>query len=158
MDLGLVQHANSSKMQGLCIDIRNMKSSLAYFAVPMDQIRQTHCVRLAVAGGWCWFSMREQYYWLVDWQAKRTERVPTEKTNTNLLAFPYHQDCDYCKLCNSPFVFVRWESFGTIVDRIEYLHGRTNAVERLGAPLASTEKQDAEAFSSPLPPFYSWPN
>jgi len=28
-----------------------------------------------VAGGWCWFSMREQYCWLVGWQAKRTQRL-----------------------------------------------------------------------------------
>ena len=28
-----------------------------------------------VAGGWCWFSMREQYCWLVGWQAKWTERI-----------------------------------------------------------------------------------
>ena len=33
-----------------------------------------HCVRLAVADGWCWFVMREQYFWLVGWQVKRTQR------------------------------------------------------------------------------------
>ena len=28
-----------------------------------------------IAGGWCWFSMREQYCWLVGWQAKQTQRL-----------------------------------------------------------------------------------
>ena len=53
------------------------------------------CVRLTVAGGWCWFvmreqycwlagswcwfSMREQYCWLVGWQAKRTQQIISPK-------------------------------------------------------------------------------
>jgi len=32
-----------------------------------------------LAGGWCWFSMREQYCWLVGWQTKRTQRIEVEK-------------------------------------------------------------------------------
>ena len=28
-----------------------------------------------VVGGWCWFSIREQYCWLVGWQAERTRRM-----------------------------------------------------------------------------------
>ena len=84
-------------------------------------------------------------------QIKRLLQVPTEKTNTNLLAFPYHQDYNYCKFCNSPFVFVRWESFGNIVDRIEYLHGRTNTVESRDVRCTIGVNRKARCWSVLLP-------
>jgi len=40
-----------------------------------------------VAGGWCWFSMREQYRLLVGWQAKRTERIKRIKASIQKLIF-----------------------------------------------------------------------
>ena len=38
-------------------------------------LRENSTADWLVAGGWCWFSMREQYCWLVGWQAKQTDRI-----------------------------------------------------------------------------------
>jgi len=44
-----------------------------------DLLWENNTADWLVAGGWCWFSMKEQYCWLVGWQAKRTQRMPRKK-------------------------------------------------------------------------------
>jgi len=55
------------------------KTSYAVFAwlwlmAGADLLWENNTADWLVAGGWCWFNMREQYCWLVGWQAKRTQR------------------------------------------------------------------------------------
>ena len=40
-----------------------------------DLLWENSTANWLVAGGWCWFSMRKQYCWLVGWQAKRTQQL-----------------------------------------------------------------------------------
>ena len=59
--------------QVLCpleLRLRCVRSSV-WLLVGVDLLWENITVDWLVAGGWCWFSMRKQYYWLIGWQAKR---------------------------------------------------------------------------------------
>jgi len=57
-----------------------------------------------VAGGWCWFSMREQYCWLVGWQAKRTQRLSHWNSQFSQIYLPFTiLQCLYVRQKNEQF-------------------------------------------------------
>ena len=73
--------------QVLCpleLRLRCVRSSV-WLVVGVDLLWENITVDWLVAGGWCWFSMRKQYYWLVGWQAKRK--------HPKILYKKYHIEC-----------------------------------------------------------------
>jgi len=60
------KQANHPVVTGLNVLLYKKNINVVSKSLVTYYITSIHCVRLAGAGGWCWFFMREKYYWLVD--------------------------------------------------------------------------------------------